>query len=61
MTPSDVYWTLTRVSARSVCPGKYFSEDSSWLMIAQFLATFSITAVEGQPFPQAEFMPGGVS
>ncbi|RPD57314.1 cytochrome P450 [Lentinus tigrinus ALCF2SS1-7] len=46
---------------RRVCPGKYFSEDSSWLMIAQFLATFNITAATGEPFPTAEFLPGGVS
>ena len=52
---------LTRLFSRSVCPGKYFSEDSSWLMIAQFLATFNITAAEGHPFLTAEFLPGGVS
>ncbi|KZT21922.1 cytochrome P450 [Neolentinus lepideus HHB14362 ss-1] len=46
---------------RRVCPGKLFSEDSLWIMIAQFLAVFTVEAHDPCSPPNVEFTGGGIS
>ncbi|KAI0741852.1 cytochrome P450 [Daedaleopsis nitida] len=47
---------------RRMCPGKLVAEDSSlWLLIAQFLATFTVSLPEGADPPPAEFTSEAIS
>ncbi|KAJ7320876.1 cytochrome P450 [Mycena albidolilacea] len=47
---------------RRACPGRLFTEDSLWLMIAQFLAVYSISPPSnGGPPPKAAFTSGAIS
>ncbi|KAI0753482.1 cytochrome P450 [Daedaleopsis nitida] len=45
---------------RRICPGRLFAEDSSWLMIAQFLTAFEVLLPEGAEPPRVEFRTGGI-
>jgi len=44
-----------------VCPGKYFAEDGLWLLFAQFLAVFNVSADPKAPAPKVEFTSGSLS
>ncbi|KAJ6544151.1 cytochrome P450 [Mycena capillaripes] len=46
---------------RRACPGKLFTEDSLWLMIAQFLAVYSVSPPTSGPTPRAAFRSGAIS
>ncbi|KAK7038507.1 cytochrome P450 [Favolaschia claudopus] len=45
---------------RRGCPGRLFTEDSLWLMTAQFLAAFTISLADGAS-REARFAPGAIS
>ncbi|KAK6978085.1 cytochrome P450, partial [Favolaschia claudopus] len=45
---------------RRVCPGRLFTEDSLWLMTAQFLAAFTISLPEGAS-REPKFAAGAIS
>ncbi|KAI0753473.1 cytochrome P450 [Daedaleopsis nitida] len=40
---------------RRACPGKLFAENSMWMLIAQFLATFTVSLPEGADPPPMEW------
>ncbi|KAI0741290.1 cytochrome P450 [Daedaleopsis nitida] len=40
---------------RRACPGRLFAEDSVWMLIAQFLTTFTASVPEGADPPTVEF------
>ncbi|THH17023.1 hypothetical protein EW146_g3718 [Bondarzewia mesenterica] len=46
---------------RRVCPGKSLAEDTLWLMVAQFLAVYSISPVDEKSPPPIAFIPGAIS
>ncbi|KAJ7756757.1 cytochrome P450 [Mycena maculata] len=46
---------------RRACPGRLFTEDSLWLMIAQFLAVYSVLPSADGPLPEAAFTSGAIS
>ncbi|KAJ7171159.1 cytochrome P450 [Mycena filopes] len=46
---------------RRSCPGRLFSEDALWLLIAQFLAVYSIGVPDGCQAPPVAFLPGAIS
>ncbi|KAH9889257.1 cytochrome P450 [Cubamyces lactineus] len=46
---------------RRICPGKALAEDSTWLIVAQFLAVFIVSLPEGRPPPKVEFVSGAIS
>ncbi|KAJ7249314.1 cytochrome P450 [Mycena rebaudengoi] len=51
---------LATFASRS-CPGRLFAEDALWLMVAQFLALYSISVPVGSPSPEIAFLPGAIS
>ncbi|KAI0043718.1 cytochrome P450 [Auriscalpium vulgare] len=46
---------------RRICAGEHFAQDTLYLLVAQFLAVFSITTVDGGPPPPVDMTSGGVS
>ncbi|KAI0311559.1 cytochrome P450 [Amylostereum chailletii] len=46
---------------RRVCPGIHLAQECIFLLIAQVLATFVITTIDGKPAPHVEMTSGGAS
>ncbi|KAI0062571.1 cytochrome P450 [Artomyces pyxidatus] len=46
---------------RRICPGKHFSEDTLWLLMARILATFNIEPVDADITIPVDFTSGAIS